>query len=260
MSLRPRLNTILELIPENTTRLVDVGCDHGYLSREFLLQYHASNALLIDVNEKPLAKAKSNLSDISDTRLEFSLSSGLNDWNNKPGDCIVIAGIGGKEILSIFADFLEINSKRMSENKNESTYIIIQAMRNQENVRQFFRENNLPMLAQSLVKDGRFTYSVDLYRLDFGQIEKKAELKSTHEVEDYLGEVLLKYLEDDPIEENFLSCSQDSNVYDYIVRQLNIIKSDLNRFAEEDLELRYSLIDSLETYKDRAKNRGKYDT
>ena len=227
-NLAPRLKNILDLIPENTQRLVDVGCDHGKLSKAFLLSRERAEALLIDLREKPLAKAKKNLSSIPEKKKTFSLSSGLLDWEVQANDCIVIAGLGAKEIINILAEkYQQILSNNSMTNYEQDVFIIIQAMRNQENVRQFFRENNFTCLIQSLVQDKRFTYSIELYKLNFAKIKIAPKLQVTNSLEDFLAKPLFDKLTSEKAYDNSQKLITDNrNIKQYVLRQYRIIKQE----------------------------------
>ncbi len=257
IKLSKRLETILELVPESCNFLVDVGCDHGLLSDAFLRLNNENKALLIDLREKPLEKAKHNLivkSKHSSERLRFSLSSGLLDWNvndsqdDSLGDatCIVIAGLGAKEIINILAEKLD-QLRRANFYPEMDVYLIIQAMRNQENIRLFMRENNFPMLEQVIIEDKDFVYSVDLYRMNFSEIDSYPELKSSNNLVDFLGENLLEFLQ----ETNFTNKSQkyDNNIAQkYLERQIRIAVKESQSLSESLLEERMKMIDMMKCY------------
>lgn len=257
IKLSKRLETILELVPESCNFLVDVGCDHGLLSDAFLRLNNENKALLIDLREKPLEKAKHNLivkSKHSSERLRFSLSSGLLDWNvndsqdDSLGDatCIVIAGLGAKEIINILAEKLD-QLRRANFYPEMDVYLIIQAMRNQENIRLFMRENNFPILEQVIIEDKDFVYSVDLYRMNFSEIDSYPELKSSNNLVDFLGENLLEFLQ----ETNFTNKSQkyDNNIAQkYLERQIRIAVKESQSLSESLLEERMKMIDMMKCY------------
>lgn len=257
IKLSKRLETILELVPESCNFLVDVGCDHGLLSDAFLRLSNENKALLIDLREKPLEKAKHNLivkSKHSSERLRFSLSSGLLDWNvndsqdDSLGDatCIVIAGLGAKEIINILAEKLD-QLRRANFYPEMDVYLIIQAMRNQENIRLFMRENSFPMLEQVIIEDKDFVYSVDLYRMNFSEIDSYPELKSSNNLVDFLGENLLKVLQ----ETNFTNKSKkyDNNIAQkYLERQIRIAVKESQSLSESLLEERMKMIDMMKSY------------
>ncbi len=257
IKLSKRLETILELVPESCNFLVDVGCDHGLLSDAFLRLSNENKALLIDLREKPLEKAKHNLivkSKHSSERLRFSLSSGLLDWNvndsqdDSLGDatCIVIAGLGAKEIINILAEKLD-QLRRANFYPEMDVYLIIQAMRNQENIRLFMRENSFPMLEQVIIEDKDFVYSVDLYRMNFSEIDSYPELKSSNNLVDFLGENLLKFLQ----ETNFTNKSKkyDNKIAQkYLERQIRIAVKESQSLSESLLEERMKMIDMMKSY------------
>ncbi len=246
MKLNSRLNEIYKLIPDTTIRLVDVGCDHALLTKKFLQNNALAEALLIDVNEGPLEKAASNLTDIDENRYELSLSDGLEDWEIQENDCIVIAGMGAKEILSILnSKLMQIKNFENPDTYNKEVDLIIQAMRNQENTRHLFKENNIEMIEQSLVKDKNFTYSIDRYRFKFSEISKLIEMMSIFDLDSYLGEVLYESLLNKSTKK--LNFKNQTVIENYLARQANIIRSDLDAYSGEEKSKRYKLIEAIES-------------
>ena len=56
VQLSERLTAIAEMVTEGN-RLVDVGCDHGYLPVYLMLQHKIPRAIATDVGKGPLASA-----------------------------------------------------------------------------------------------------------------------------------------------------------------------------------------------------------
>lgn len=257
IKLNKRLGTILELVPESCNFLVDVGCDHGLLSDAFLRLNNENKALLIDLREKPLEKAKHNLlikSKHSSEKLRFSLSSGLLDWNvnvcqeDSPGDdtCIVIAGLGAKEIITILAEKLD-QLNELNINSTKDVYIIIQAMRNQENIRLFMRENSFPLLEQVIIEDKDFVYSVDLYRMNFLKIDSYPELKCSNNIVDFLGEQLLEFLQETNLTTGVKKYNNEI-AQKYLERQIRIALKESKSLSESLLDERIKMIDMMKSY------------
>lgn len=260
IKLSKRLETILRLIPDTCNYLVDVGCDHGHLSDAFLRLAAENKALLIDLREQPLERAKHNLlvkSKHSPEKLVFSLSSGLNAWDPNSKNfykqnnfsetdvndtCIVIAGLGAKEIINIFADKLDQLSATDMDS-NVDVYMIIQAMRNQENIRLFMRENGFPLLNQSIVEDKDFVYSVDLYKVNLSKVTSYPELKSTNNIVDFLGLEFLKTLKEDTQTENNKYIMQK-----YLERQIRIAVKEAKSLPEQLFEERMNMIKDMRNY------------
>ncbi len=261
IKLSKRLETILRLIPNTCNYLVDVGCDHGHLSDAFLRIDPKNKALLIDLREQPLERAKHNLlikSRHLPERLEFSLSSGLSAWKpslkedncqprfsatDKNDTCIVIAGLGAKEIINIFADKLDQLSATGMDS-NVDVYMIVQAMRNQENIRCFMRENKFPQLDQVIAEDKDFVYSVDLYKINLSKVISYPELKSTNNIVDFLGSEFLKAINKYKIED--IETDYDKSILQkYLERQIRIAMKEAKSLPEQLLEERKNLIEEM---------------
>jgi len=64
ISLTPRLMTAVQLA-KGAKRIIDVGCDHGYLSAYMVTDGGALFSYACDVNEGPLCKAKETIENAS---------------------------------------------------------------------------------------------------------------------------------------------------------------------------------------------------
>ncbi len=82
--------------------VADVGCDHGYVSIYLVQKGIAQTPLAMDVRKGPLSMAESNISDygLSD-KIRVRLSDGLSELEKGEADALVIAGMGGKLMISI---------------------------------------------------------------------------------------------------------------------------------------------------------------
>ncbi|MBE5829637.1 MAG: SAM-dependent methyltransferase [Butyrivibrio sp.] len=80
----------------------DVGCDHGYVSMYLVLAGISKSAIAMDLRKGPLSSAASNVAEfgIAD-KVQVRLSDGLLGLKAGEADSLVIAGMGGKLMLSI---------------------------------------------------------------------------------------------------------------------------------------------------------------
>ena len=117
-----RLSTLVSLIP-NCNLLADVGCDHGYVGIEALRLGKAQRVAFMDISLPSLNKARSNCPEEFKEVVTFHCQDGLGDTK---ADCVIIAGMGGLEIISILklAKFLPDK-------------LVLQPMRNQRDVRAY---------------------------------------------------------------------------------------------------------------------------
>lgn len=94
-----RLNKIFSVLPECTV-FADIGCDHGYIAKAMLESGRCERAIIADISAKCLKKAEALLSDyIESGRVVSVVSNGFERLEKC--DCALIAGMGGREIISI---------------------------------------------------------------------------------------------------------------------------------------------------------------
>ena len=95
VQLSERLTAIAEMVTEGN-RLVDVGCDHGYLPVYLMLQHKIPGAIATDVGKGPLARAQEHIAQYHmESYIETRLCNGLSEIRSGEGDTLVIAGMGG---------------------------------------------------------------------------------------------------------------------------------------------------------------------
>ena len=93
--------------------VADVGCDHGYVSIYLVQKGIAKRAIAMDVRQGPLSMAKENISQMGlSDRIDTRLSDGLTCLKDGEADGLVIAGMGGRLIMSIL-EHLDISSLRI---------------------------------------------------------------------------------------------------------------------------------------------------
>ena len=98
-----RLLAVADMLGSNRYRCVaDVGCDHGYVSICLVQRETTVRAIAMDVREGPLSRAEENIRQLGlSDRIEIRLSDGLQGLREGEADGLVIAGMGGKLIMSI---------------------------------------------------------------------------------------------------------------------------------------------------------------
>lgn len=110
LKLGARLDMIVDLC-DACKKVADIGCDHGYVTCELILQNKADMVISADISAPSLQKAimlaeKLNISEF----ISFRESDGFqNITKHDKVNQAVIAGMGGKEIIKI----LENKPKRL---------------------------------------------------------------------------------------------------------------------------------------------------
>ena len=133
-------------------RIADVGCDHGYLSIHLLTQGIASSAIASDLREGPLQSARDNAAKFGvREKIEFCLSDGVQNIP-RDFDTLVCAGMGAHTMISILesAPWLRDSRYRM----------ILQCQIKTPMLRQYLTENGWAITRESVLRDGKFLYTV----------------------------------------------------------------------------------------------------
>ncbi|MBP5565554.1 MAG: SAM-dependent methyltransferase [Lachnospiraceae bacterium] len=97
--LSKRLTKVAKLV-EPAAFLVDIGCDHGFLSIELVSNGVVKKALCTDINEGPLSRADDHIKEYGlEERISTLLSDGLLAIKDRedeyPFDAACICGMGG---------------------------------------------------------------------------------------------------------------------------------------------------------------------
>ena len=98
-----RIDTLCSLLAPAKV-FADVGCDHGYCSEYMLVKNLCEKAILSDISKGSLAKAEKLLASyIADGKAVSVLGGG---FYGVPADVdeVLIAGMGGSEIVDILSD------------------------------------------------------------------------------------------------------------------------------------------------------------
>ena len=104
MELSERLEKVLREV-ESASCLIDVGCDHGFLSIEAVRRGIALQAICSDVRKGPLERAKEHIEKAGlSEKIMTRLTDGLCGFVRGDGDFIVIAGMGGLLVTHILQE------------------------------------------------------------------------------------------------------------------------------------------------------------
>ena len=147
IKLGERLQAVLSLIKGGET-LCDVGTDHGKLPVAALLSGKAASAIATDISAASLQKARL-LAEKENVPLRCLVGDGLAPLKQGEADVIVIAGMGGAEIVRI----LENAPCRFPR------YILL-PHRDAPMVRGYLKEQNARILRDVTVKEGKHFYFV----------------------------------------------------------------------------------------------------
>lgn len=149
MQLSLRLKAIADMVSKGN-RLVDVGCDHGYLPVYLVLNKVIPFAIAMDVRKGPLSKAQEHIARYHlEEYIETRLSNGLEALQLGEGDTLVIAGMGGPLMESI----LEAR-KNIRDSFKE---MILQPQSDIPHFRKYILEQGWDIIEEKLIEeDGKF--------------------------------------------------------------------------------------------------------
>lgn len=171
IKLSKRLASIASNI-DKEDKVVDIGCDHGYLS--IYLKAVNGNKVVIatDINENALNMAKKNINKNS-ILIETRLGNGLDVIKNNEVDTIIISGMGGNTILNILK-------------KNKLKYIkkiVIQSNTDIPLIRKYINKLGYTIKNEQLIIDKNIYYIIITFTKGRHKYTKK---------ELYFGPILLK--------------------------------------------------------------------
>lgn len=149
--LSPRLQVCAGFVVPGD-RVADVGCDHGYLSIYLLTQGIARSVIASDINEMPLQSAVRNAEKYGvQEKISFHLSNGV-ERIPRDFDTLVCAGMGADTMISILEAAPWLRDSRYR--------LILQCQSKTPMLRRYLSENGWRLTEESVVRDGRFLYTV----------------------------------------------------------------------------------------------------
>lgn len=149
MQLSKRLKAIADMVSRGN-RLVDVGCDHGYIPIWLVEQGRIPGAIAMDINKGPLLRAKANIEKHGlSCYIETRVSDGVAALEGGEGDTLVIAGMGGPLTERILAE-----GENVLKGFNE---FILEPQSEIGHIRKFLQENRYKIVKEDMVyEDGKF--------------------------------------------------------------------------------------------------------
>ena len=108
-----RLKSIVSLINDNSKVVADIGADHGYLSKILIEENRAKKVIATDISEPSLRKTDNLIKQFMLTdRIETRVGDGLVPIKNGEVQTVVIAGMGGYEIIKILQSNTDKNIEK----------------------------------------------------------------------------------------------------------------------------------------------------
>jgi len=149
MQLSLRLSAIADMVTTGN-RLVDVGCDHGYLPVYLIQQKKIPSAIAMDVRKGPLSRAKEHIRQYGlEEYIQARLSDGLENLKAGEGDTLVIAGMGGPLMERILTDGQSV--------RDSFSEMILQPQSDIPHFRRFIQSQGFQIVEEKIVEEeGKF--------------------------------------------------------------------------------------------------------
>lgn len=141
-----RIDTLCSLLVPAET-FADVGCDHGYCTEYMLKNGLCNNAVFSDVSKGSLAKAQKLLAPFVATGKAIAVLGDGFYGVDKTIDEVLIAGMGGSEIVSILSD---------PKHGFMPKRFVFQPMHDAEKLRRYILENGGYIERDFTFEDGKF--------------------------------------------------------------------------------------------------------
>lgn len=160
-----RLKKITEFL-EPTDKVVDIGCDHGYLGIYATKEKLVKSIILTDIKESALSMARKNVAK-SNLDIPMLVSDGLDNIKACDINTVVISGMGTSTILHILSN----KEKLVNVNK-----LILQSNNNLDTLRAEVLKLGYQLVDEKTVKDNDIWYIICLFKrkktIKYGLIKK----------------------------------------------------------------------------------------
>ena len=135
------------------TRLADIGTDHAYVPIELVQENIVVSAVAGDVKAGPCQAAKEHVEELGlEQKISVRLGNGLDVLSPDEVDVVVIAGMGGKNIVEILNNRCDVTSSLKR--------LILQPMVTAASVRRWLHANGWCIIDEMLVLDEGKLYEI----------------------------------------------------------------------------------------------------
>ena len=133
-------------------RVVDVGCDHGFVSIYLVQQEICPGALAMDVRSGPLSRAQEHIAEYELAEyIETRLSDGLVEYQIGEAQSLICAGMGGRLMEKILTESRE-KARSLEE-------LILQPQSELKEFRMFLRQEGYELLDEHILcEEGKYYF------------------------------------------------------------------------------------------------------
>ena len=185
----PRLRALLDCV-EKCKILADIGTDHAYLPIEAIRKNICERAIACDIVPGPLNIASQNIRAAGlQARIETRLGDGLNPLSQNEADCIVIAGMGGMNIINIIS---AAQKKCQGDGSvDNAPRLILQPQHDLEELRRFLHKNLYNIIEEKLIRERERFYVILI-----SQRANENEIATYTDAEYFTGKIISPHFTD----------------------------------------------------------------
>lgn len=188
-----RLRALADMVTPGK-QVVDVGCDHGFVSI-YLVQHGLSpKVLAMDVRTGPLSRAQEHIAAYGlESYISTRMSDGLHEFQDGEAQSLVCAGMGGRLMTKILTESRD-KARRLEE-------LILQPQSEIPEFRRFLRDEGYKLLDENILcEDGKYYFLMKVGYSDRQECVRKAEdvqrnaegVAGMWELYERYGELLIK--------------------------------------------------------------------
>ncbi len=185
--LSPRLKAVHDMAVDGISdlpsrRIIDVGSDHGLLSLYSLINDNFHEAVLTDIHEAPAKRSEQTLRiyGFAD-RTKVYCTDGLDGVELQKGDIVVMAGLGGNNMIDILTRVVEREDPELIK----SIVWCLQPQKSSDRLRAFLYENGFSIEDENACEDRSLYYVI--LKVMYTGVPSKYSL-----LEKYYGPVILR--------------------------------------------------------------------
>ena len=207
--LTKRLESLISFF-EKDDSLVDIGCDHAYLSIYLKKNNLINNVICSDISESALESAKENIKK-NNLDIETIVSDGLDNIPLDSINTLLISGMGTKTIIHILD-----NIKKLKNIKK----IVIQTNNNYEEMRRFMNDVGYYLKEEKQVLDKNIWY-IDMLFIKSKKKNSPSELQFGYLANKDYQNYLINYY--DKIIFQIPKKNKDYERYNKIKKELEVV-------------------------------------
>ncbi len=149
-----RLNALFNTIPDDTTLLMDLCCDHGALGRSMLESNGNCHVIFNDIHNGIMAELQKQLINYQAKNFELNIGPAQNICLPQTKHLsIILAGIGAEQCITILNNYFN------QPQGNNATYIISPATK-LFYVREFLVKSKVALVNETTVTENNRTYEI----------------------------------------------------------------------------------------------------